>query len=112
MNPARIYSFAHKPNIGLSAQTQPFHNCSVSLCVLSLQVAQLPTSLADQFEQAPARVFIVFVSAQMVRELVNAAGQQRNLHLWRPCVIGVEMVFLDQAFFLCLGQWHSFLLKK
>jgi hypothetical protein len=98
--------------MGLSAQPQPLDDGPVSFSIFFLQISQLSPSLPYQLEQTSTRVLIVFVKAQVSRQLDDAGGQQRDLYLWRTGIAGMNMILLNQALFLSLGEWHNFLLDK
>ena len=54
---------------------------AVALEVVALQVVEQPAALADEHQQAAARVVVLAVLAQVLGELVDARGQQRDLDL-------------------------------
>jgi hypothetical protein len=55
------------------AQTEPFYNTPISGFVLTVQICQVPPSLAYQLEQAASRVFIVFVDLEMLNQFIDAS---------------------------------------
>jgi hypothetical protein len=81
----------------LLAQPQPLDDFSVSFCVVVLEIGQMPSPLANQLVQAASRVIVVFVQLQMLGQLADPGGQQRNLYLWRTSVTRVDIVFLDNV---------------
>jgi hypothetical protein len=52
---------------------------------------------ADQLQQPTAAVMVLPVLAEVVVEVVDACGEQRDLYLWRPGVAVVELVLGDDA---------------
>src|SRR4051794_30813890 len=88
--------------MGLAAQAELADQRAIPLQVLPLEVVQEAAAAADEHEQAPARVVIVLVGAQMLREVVDAAREHRDLDLGGP---GVGLVLAEAgdelALFLC-----------
>jgi hypothetical protein len=77
----------------LLAKTQASDRCAIALDVLSGQIGEQTTPLADQLEEASAGVVVVLVRAQMIGEPVDALGQQCDLYLWgtRVTDVGLEL---------------------
>jgi hypothetical protein len=72
-----------------------------------VQVVQQPPASADQDQQAAPRVVVLLVLAQVLRELVDAEGHERDLHLCRAGV-GLGAAELGRELALALfGQWHE-----
>jgi hypothetical protein len=55
------------------AQTEPFYDTPITGFVLTVQICQVPPSLAYQLEQAAPRVFIVFVDLEMLNQFIDAS---------------------------------------
>src|SRR5579872_1190821 len=85
---------------GLSAQPQRSDQCAVAFGVLAVQIFQHAPALADHLEQAATRMMVVLVLHQMARQVLNAARQNGNLHLWRAGVALVNLILLDNLRFL------------
>jgi hypothetical protein len=81
----------------LFAQPQPLDDFAISFCVVVLEIGQMSSPLANQLVQSASRVIVVFVQLQMLGQLADPGGQQRNLHLWRTGVARVDIVFLDDV---------------
>src|SRR3954454_14608778 len=90
----------------LAPEAELLDQRAVGLEVLALEVVQEPAAPAHELEQAAARVVILRVSAQMLRELVDARCQQRDLHLRRPGVRVVLAVLADDVELCFLGEGH------
>src|SRR4029450_2885068 len=75
-------------------------------CVLSLQILEKPPALADQHQQSPARVMVLRMRLEMLREAVDALGQKRNLDLRGAGVPFVSPELLDQALLAVERKCH------
>ena len=81
------------------AQAQLLNDCLVRGYIFAAQVNQESAALTYQLEQPPARRFVVLVAAQVLGQLQNALGEQCNLHLGRPGVTLVAVIFTNYRFF-------------
>jgi hypothetical protein len=59
----------------------------------------MPPPLADQFEQPPPGMLIVLMCPQVISQLIDARGQQCDLHFWRPGIPLVTTKILDKTLF-------------
>src|SRR5215212_217334 len=92
--------------MALAAQAELADQRAVRLQVLPLEVVQEAAAAADEHQQAAARVVIVLVRAQMLREVVDAAREHRDLDLGGPGVGFVLAKAGDElALFIC-SQGH------
>src|SRR5699024_1731460 len=66
---------------GLLAQTQFSDQSAVTVDVLLLQIGKQVAAAADHLEQAAAAVVVVLVALQVLGQVVDARGQQRDLDL-------------------------------
>ena len=55
------------------AQTEPFYDTPITGLVLTVQICQVPPSLAYQLEQTASRVFIVLVDLEMLNQFIDAS---------------------------------------
>jgi hypothetical protein len=55
-------------------------------------------------------VLIVLVCFQVLDELVDAIGQQRDLNLGRAGVVGMNVILLNDLLFFIWTKCHGFLL--
>ncbi len=83
-----IYS-VDRQRLLVDPQIQPFGESDIALVIRAAQVRQQAAALTDQFQQAAARRLVVFMGAKVLGELVNARGEDRDLHLRRA---GVRIV--------------------
>ena len=88
------------------AETKLLDELPVSIDFRALHVVQEPAALADELEQPLTTVVILFVSAEMVRQIVDALREQRNLNASRSTVRLMRRVLLDgRAFFESHLSW-------
>jgi hypothetical protein len=62
------------------AQVQAFGNCQVSLVVHFAQICERSAALPNKFEQTTTTRLIFFIDAEVIRQLLDATGEKRNLH--------------------------------
>jgi hypothetical protein len=72
-----------------------------------LQVLQQPATAADELQQAAARVVVFRVAAQVLRQLVDAGREQRDLHLRRAGVAIAAAVLADDLLLRFLGEGQT-----
>src|SRR6478752_10500073 len=65
----------------LAAEAELGDQGAVALEVGALEVTEQAAALADQHQQAAARVVVLAVLTQVLGELVDALGEQRDLDL-------------------------------
>lgn len=63
-----------------------------------LQIIQKLTSSRDHFEQAAAGVVILFVNLEMLRQFVDALGEQRDLYLRRTSIRTMRLEISNYLF--------------
>ena len=81
----------------LLTQTQLGDQSTIALHVLLLQVSQQVAALANHLQQATTAVMVVVVGSQMLVQVVDASGQQGNLHLGRTSVVLAHTVLFDDG---------------
>src|SRR5450756_564423 len=64
-----------------AAQAEPLDEAAVAVDVDLLKVAEQPTALADQEQQATTRVVVVLVHLQVLGEVLDARAEHRDLDL-------------------------------
>src|SRR5690606_29602408 len=66
---------------GSAAQTEPLDEAAVAVDVHLLQVAEESATLADEEQEPPAGVVVVLVGLEVLGEVLDPLGQQRDLDL-------------------------------
>jgi hypothetical protein len=84
----------------LSSQPKATHDLEIAVLILAIEVRQMTSALSHQLQQPPSGVLIALVNLEMLDQLVDASGQQRDLYLRRPCVAGVKRVVLNDCILL------------
>jgi hypothetical protein len=90
----------------LSAEAEALDELTVALNVDIRQVAEQATTLTHEEQQAAARVVIVLVLFEVLREIFNAGGEESNLHLGGTGVTRVSCVLFDDCLFDACFQGH------
>jgi hypothetical protein len=81
--------------VGLIPQAQFLDDLAVIVDISALQVVEQTATLSDHLEESTTTVVILFVSAEMVRQIVDALREQRNLNASRSTVGLMRPMFLD-----------------
>ena len=87
------------PPILLLSEVQACDDRSVTLDVLLFEIVEQATALTDHFQQASARVMILLVEFEVLIEVVDALGEQRDLNLGRTGVTLVQGIRFDEFLF-------------
>src|SRR6266851_7154450 len=93
---------------GLAPQSQISDQLQIAVVLGARQVVQESTTRADHLEQPAPGMVVVLVLAQMPRQRIDAVGEQRDLHVGRAGVAGVEPVLLDDGGSIGLDEDHKF----
>src|SRR5438128_8126305 len=80
---------------------------AVAVDVGALEVAEQAPALADHHQQPAARVVVLAVRAQVLGQVVDALGEQRNLDLGGAGIAILATELADQLLLLLLGQRHQ-----
>jgi hypothetical protein len=88
----QLFADAEFPNYGF-----------VALGIVSLEVVEQATPLADQHEQAAARAVVLLVRLEVVRQLANAFTDDGDLNLGTPRVSRVRLIPVNDGFLLLSG---------
>jgi hypothetical protein len=75
----------------------------IALGIVSLEVVEQATPLADQHEQAAARAVVLLVRLEVVRQLANAFTDDGDLNLGTPRVSRVRLILVNYGFLLLSG---------
>ena len=85
------------PQFPLSPKSELGDQRSISLDVVPSEIVEQPAPSADEHEQSAARVVILVVDPQVLREMVDPPGEQGNLYLRGTGVGFVETVLGDRG---------------
>ena len=101
----------HHVALGLLSQTKALDDRTVTIDVLLLQIAEEFLSLANHHVQTSSGVVVLGVCLQMLGELLDSGGQNRDLHL---CGTGVAFVYsiISDDLLLFILQKHGVHLRK
>jgi hypothetical protein len=84
---------------GLIPQAQFLDDLPVTVDIRALQVIEEAATLSDHLEEATTTVVILFVGAEVLRQIVDALREQRNLNASRSTVGLMRPVLLDGGAF-------------
>src|SRR4051794_7632909 len=79
----------------LPAKAELGDECPIPLDVVASEVVEQPPTATDEHQQPTARVMVLLVDLQVLREVVDPLGEDRHLDLGRAGVGLVEAVLLD-----------------
>jgi hypothetical protein len=98
----------------LMTKPQALNKRLISREILVTEVLKQFAALSDHYEKSPARVKILFMNLHVLRELPDARGEYRYLHLRRSGVSPMRLVLLDNLLFQLLVDQilHSYLSKN
>src|SRR4249919_1347652 len=82
----------------LAAQAEPTDDGAIPRVVLAHQVRKEAATLANELEEAAARVVILGKGPEMLREARDPLGEKRDLHLRRARVALDGGVLRDDLF--------------
>src|SRR5437867_4110778 len=78
----------------LLADPELLDHALVTLEVASLEVVEQAATLSHELEQPTTGVVVLAVHLEVLRQVPDAVGEERDLHLGRPGVAGVPAVRL------------------
>src|SRR5262249_19854080 len=92
----------------LFAEVEGGHDLAVTVEAGLLQVVQEATALRDELQEPAARVVVLHVGLEVLREVADALAEEGDLHLGRPGVALVGLELADQlGLFLGLKRHFS-----
>jgi hypothetical protein len=91
----------------LLTDPQFLDNSAVAIDVLFGQIVEQIASVPDHFQQAAPAVVILFVYFQMLGQMVDPLGQDRDLNLRRACVPIVETILRNDFLFVRVHDFTS-----
>ena len=75
----------------------------IALGIVSLEVIEQATPLADQHKQAAARAVVLLVRFEVIGQLANAFTDDGDLNLRAPGVSRVRLILVNDRFLLLSG---------
>lgn len=81
----------------LPAKAESCDERPVPLDIVLLDIVEEAAAATDEHQEAPATVMVFLVGLEVLREMVDAPGKERDLHLRRPRVGVVEAVLADRC---------------
>jgi hypothetical protein len=75
----------------------------IALGIVSFEIVEQATPLADQHEQAAARAVVLLVRLEVVGQLANAFTDDGDLNLGTPRVSRVRLILVNDRLFLLSG---------
>src|ERR1700722_2287879 len=96
----------------LLADVQALDQVGVSLHILGLEVVEQPAPAADQHQQAAARMVILGVRLEMIRQVVDAFAQNGDLYFRGTGVCVVRLVTANQLGLAVFAQRHAAVLHE
>jgi hypothetical protein len=84
----------------LVTEPQFLNQLAIRLDIRSPEIVQQSATLAYHLQEAAATVVILAVVTEMIREVVDALGQDRNLNLCGPRISLMGPVLLDRRCFV------------
>src|SRR6187399_2011012 len=93
----------------LAAEPEPSDDGPVARAVLLHEIREKAAALADELEEAAARMVVLGEAAEMVRQVLDPLGQERDLDLRRPGVTFLGGVPGDDLLLLFPRERHSVL---
>ena len=88
----------------LLSDVQLLDDRTVALNVNLLQITQQVSSVTDHLGQAATAVVVVVVVLEVLGEVVDAVGQNSDLHFGRTCVALVDGILLNDCLFFLSGH--------
>src|SRR4029077_15260635 len=100
---ARRSSAGSKVDAGSAAQLEPVDQLLVATGMLDLQIFEQAPALADHHQQAAAGMEILAVGGEMLGEILDPLGEDRDLYFRRPGVALFGRIVFDERS-LALGR--------
>ena len=84
----------------LATNAESTDQSAVALDIAALHVIEQTATLADELHESAARVMIAFMNLEVLGEMRNPVGQNRDLNFGRAGVRGVSLIVLDDLLLL------------
>jgi hypothetical protein len=82
-----------KTELDSTPKTKSRNQVLIAALVVGLQIIQESPPMIDHAQQSSTGVMILLVRAEVLGELVDSSGQQRNLDFRRTCVLRAATEF-------------------
>src|SRR5512140_1509769 len=86
------------PALRLLSEPQTLNHTSVAFHVLVLHIVQESSPLADQFQKSSARMVILLMGLEVVRQIVCPGAEEGNLDLGGLRILFVQLIADDDSF--------------
>ncbi len=90
----------------LFAQFKFANQIPVLINIRALQVIQQLAPLTHHFQEPSARMMVLDVGLEVIREAIYPGGEESYLHLWRSGIALDPLVRRNDVSFLLYGYWH------
>ena len=84
----------------LATNAESTDQSAITLDIAALHVIEQSATLANELHESAARVMIALVNLEMLGEMRNPVGQDRDLDFGRAGVRGVSLIVLDDLLLL------------
>src|SRR3954449_7373316 len=88
----------------LLAKAKLGDEAGVAVLVLAAEIIQQRAALVDQHQKTAARMVVLGVGLEVLGEVLDAFGQDRDLDFRRPSVAFALRMFLDERFLALCGN--------
>ena len=116
--PAALWRHAGPPrevlwtDLRLLADAESLDRRAIALGALLLEVVEQAAPLADELEQTAAAVMVLLVRLEMLGQLGDPTGEQRDLDLGRSGVLLVLPIVVDDGLLLLAGLGQDLFLQS
>jgi hypothetical protein len=83
----------------LVPEAQVLNDLPVAVDIRALHVVEQAATLSDHFEEPTATVVILFVGTEVIRQIIDAVREERDLNASRSTVGLMRLVLLDGGAF-------------
>src|SRR4029078_10107397 len=103
------YGRSRRPSARLSsaADAELLDYARVALLVLALHVSERLAARAHHLQEAAARMVVFLVRLEVLGEVVDALGEDGDLHFRRAGIVGLGSIVFDERSFALSGYRHG-----
>ena len=88
------------PALRLLSEPKTLNHTSIAFHVLVLYIVQESSPLADQFQEPSARMMILLMGLEVVRQILYPGAEEGNLDLRGSRILFVQPITVDDSFSL------------